>query len=277
MPVAAGIYYTENPDKTSLCPPLILIHGAGSSHLCWPVQLRRLPGFRVLALDLPGHGRSDGLALQSVTACSRALVDFLVALDIYQAVLVGHSLGGAVALETARQYPDRVAALGLISSGAFFNVPASLLENITSPYSVGEGIQQLKSLLFGKQTPPLVIAQSLRELEAMRPGVLAGDWLSAADFDLRRQAPEILAPTWIAAGSEDRLIPLAYARFMASALPRAQLQVLPGGSHMVLLEQPEELQAGLSAYLIEALLPKESIPWEISTPAQQKKPIWKKE
>ncbi|TLN23779.1 alpha/beta fold hydrolase, partial [bacterium] len=95
MPIAAGIYYAlvQGRAASSLHPPVILIHGAGSSHLCWPAALRRLPGCRVLALDLPGHGRSSGVGLQSLDALADRLVDFLEALGLYQAVFVGHSMG----------------------------------------------------------------------------------------------------------------------------------------------------------------------------------------
>ncbi len=68
MPTAAGIYYAQFDEGRKDEPPVILIHGAGSSHLVWPAELRRLAGQRVLAVDLPGHGRSGGVAQQTIAA-----------------------------------------------------------------------------------------------------------------------------------------------------------------------------------------------------------------
>lgn len=89
MPIAAGLYYAYSEGgnqgaASTLQPPVILIHGAGSSHLGWPAALRRLPGCRVLALDLPGHGRSAEVGLQSLDATADRLVDFLEAIGLYQ-------------------------------------------------------------------------------------------------------------------------------------------------------------------------------------------------
>src|SRR5512144_1734171 len=98
MPVAASLYYFSHNEDERSRPPIILIHGAGGTHLSWPPEVRRLPDQRVYAVDLPGHGKSEGIGRQSISAYARNLVAFMDAAKLSKAVIVGHSMGGAVAL-----------------------------------------------------------------------------------------------------------------------------------------------------------------------------------
>lgn len=254
MPIAAGLYYANSEGgnlgaASTLQPPVVLIHGAGSSHLCWPAALRRLPGCRVLALDLPGHGRSVEVGLQSLEATAERLVDFLEALGLYQAVFVGHSLGGAAALCLAAHHPGHVAGLGLISSGAYLDVPAGLLQSLSSPVTYEIGLRQIEARLGGPSTPPALLKLAAHLMRQTRPSVLYADWLACSGYDLRAEVGAIRAPAWLACGTEDRLTPLAFSHFLASRLPDADLQILSGAGHLALLEQPDALAEGLLAFL----------------------------
>src|SRR3990172_12606243 len=99
MPFKAGFYYSLHEGGKRDQKPVILIHGAGSSHLIWPAEIRRLAGHTVIALDLPGHGRSNGVGIQSVGDYTAAIIEFLAATKIFHSAFVGHSLGGAIALD----------------------------------------------------------------------------------------------------------------------------------------------------------------------------------
>jgi len=118
MPFAAGIHYFVREEGDVFRPPVILIHGAGGNHLYWPPELRRLAGFRVLALDLPGHGKSSGVGLQSIRDYASSLMTYMDAVGLSRAVIVGHSMGGAIALTLCLDHAERVAGLGLIATGA---------------------------------------------------------------------------------------------------------------------------------------------------------------
>ena len=78
MPIAADLYYHAYQEGEKL--PVVLIHGAGGTHLFWPSEIRRLLGFRVFALDLPGHGKSSGRGLQSIAAYATSVLDWMAAL-----------------------------------------------------------------------------------------------------------------------------------------------------------------------------------------------------
>jgi pimeloyl-ACP methyl ester carboxylesterase len=96
MPFAADIYYHLYQEGEVEKLPVVLVHGAGGTHLYWPSQIRRMTGFCVYALDLPGHGKSGGSGLQSISGYGRCMIDWLGAIGLEQAVFVGHSMGSAV-------------------------------------------------------------------------------------------------------------------------------------------------------------------------------------
>ena len=118
MPTAAGLYYFAHEANDHSRLPVILIHGAGGNHLSWPPQLRRLPDQRIFAPDLPAHGKSEGIGRHTIEDYVQDVLEFMSELKIYSAILVGHSMGSAVALSAAIHFPKRVTALGLIGSGA---------------------------------------------------------------------------------------------------------------------------------------------------------------
>lgn len=249
MPTAAGIYYAQFDEGRKDEPPIILIHGAGSNHLIWPADIRRLPGQRVLAADLPGHGKSSGISQQALSIYADQMVDFLAALGLYQAVFIGHSMGGAIALDLAARHPEQVAGLGLIATGAYLGVDTSFLENLSHPVMVPTALHQFQTRAFGPHAAPTLIEQCMQAMKEVRSSVLYGDWRACAKFDLREAVAKIEAPAWVIAGSEDRLTPIAYSHFLAERLPAARLQIIPGAGHMVLVEQPERVAQGLNQFL----------------------------
>ena len=120
MPIAAELYYFahEAEDTAEKSPPVILIHGAGGTHLSWPPQIRRLDGERIYALDLPGHGKSDGAGRHSMDEYADDIITFMKELKLREAVMVGVSMGSAIALTLALKSPKKVLGLGLLGSGA---------------------------------------------------------------------------------------------------------------------------------------------------------------
>ena len=109
-------------------PPLLLIHGAGGSRLHWPPGIRRLTGWRVLAIDLPGHGDSPGPGERSIEAYTGCVLEWLDEYGVERVIPAGHSMGGAIALTLALQAPDRLAGMVLVGSGARLRVAPSILE-----------------------------------------------------------------------------------------------------------------------------------------------------
>jgi pimeloyl-ACP methyl ester carboxylesterase len=249
MPYASGFYYAVSEASDALRLPVILLHGAGSDHLCWPPELRRLPGYRVLALDLPGHGRSKGITFHSVEKYALWVVEFMNVAGVYRAILVGHSLGGAVALTAALRFPERVAAIGMVSSGARLPVPQPLLSALSDPKQISRALMFLEAHLFAKSARRELIVKIMNGLRQVKPEVLISDWQAADNFDLSDELNSIEQPVWVATGAADRITPPTLAYYLQKHLRHITLQIIPNAGHMALLEQPDVLAKSLLAFL----------------------------
>ena len=249
MPTAAGLYYAHHNEGGQDDSPVILIHGAGSSHLCWPAEIRRMNGQRVLAVDLPGHGKSGGVAQQSIRAYTEQMMEFITALGLYQAVFVGHSMGGAIALDMAVQHPEHVAGLGLISTGAYLGIEKNFLEDLSNPLTVPAAVAAFTGRAFSPQANAALVEKSMNLMRETRPSVLFGDFNACANYDLRESAGRIEAPAWVIVGTEDKVTPVAYAHFLVDRIQAARLQMIPNTGHMAFLEQPGRVAQGLQQFL----------------------------
>lgn len=249
MPVSDGICFLESGWENKRFPPILLIHGAGGTSLSWPAEVRRLQGYRVIALDLPGHGRSDGTALQSIQAYCERVSSFLESLKISKSILVGYSMGGAIALMMAVRRSRMVVGLGLISSGAYFGGETEILDQLSTPFGFSRALQILQERAFGSGTDSETKKNVMQALTKTRHGVLFSDWNACAHFDLRNELGEIEVPVWVAVGTEDQITPRVYSQYLVDNLPGTSLQTVEGAGHMVLQEGGPEIALGLRAYL----------------------------
>ena len=249
MPVTADIYYSETGKENLSSPPLLLIHGAGSSHLSWPAEIRRIKGFRILSLDLPGHGSSGGSAEQSISEYARRLSHFMETLGIYKATLIGHSMGGAVVLQQALNHPKNTAGIVLIASGACLGHQNEILEYLANPATYNKAYKLIQEQSFSALTDPEIVFKSIQVLKKTRPGVLYCDWLACSKFDLRSAIKQIKTPACILAGSADRLIPSSFSYFLHSNLKNSELQIFRNCGHLPQLELPQKLRDRLLQFL----------------------------
>jgi pimeloyl-ACP methyl ester carboxylesterase len=250
MPNAADIYYHLHlGDSQGLAPPVVLIHGAGGTHLYWPSEVRRLPGYLVYAPDLPGHGKSGGRGMQSITTYTQALVNWLDAVDLHSAVLIGHSMGSAIALSLALNYPGRVLGLGLVGAGARLRVAPELLEQASNQTTFLNAVNTLISWSFSVHAPTRLTELAGRRMAETRSSVLYGDFLACDEFDVRDRLGELRQPTLIVCGSEDQMTPVRHAQFLASGIPQAALKLIPNAGHMVMLEQPQAVATAIGEFV----------------------------
>jgi pimeloyl-ACP methyl ester carboxylesterase len=230
-------------------PTVVFLHGAGMDRTVWTLQTRYFAhhGRAVLAADLPGHGRSAGPALGSIAALAAWTVALLDAAGLDKAALVGHSLGGLVALETAARAPARVWALALLGVAPRMPVHPDLLAAaragdhvaIDLVASWGYGRRQH---LGGARAPGLwMLGGGIRLLERGPAGGLAAA-LGACDAyaGAREAAERVRCPTLIVAGSADRMTPVAGARELAKAIDGARVVVIAESGHLMMIEKPDQ-------------------------------------
>jgi len=254
MPFKAGFYYSLHEGGKPEQKPVILIHGAGSSHLFWPAEIRRLSGHTVIALDLPGHGHSSGTGSQSISDFTASIVEFLAVTGIFKAVFIGHSMGGAIALQLAQDYPQHVIGIGAISTGANFYLPSDLTAYLSNESTAAAGRQILTDrLLFPAIQQSPTASLNVKTMLTARTGVLFSDWVACSRFDVHQSLGLINVPAYIACGTEDRLTPQGQAQFLASGLPIGRLELFRDAGHLLPLEQPVKLAAGLSHFVNDLL------------------------
>lgn len=250
MPLSGNLYYSLHCERGIENPPLVLIHGAAGNHLYWPPEIRRLTGYCVHAIDLPGHGKSSTLdGQQTIADYARYLVQWLESLNIRRAVFVGHSMGGAIALSLAMDHPEYVVGLGLISSGARLRVHSDLLKYAADSTTYLKATDLLVSCSFSPSASPHLVELASKRLLETRQSVFSGDLLACDRFDVMDRLSSIQQPTLVVSGADDQMTPLRYAQFLANTIPNAHLLIIPDAGHMVMLEQPTRVSDGLGAFL----------------------------
>jgi pimeloyl-ACP methyl ester carboxylesterase len=251
MPTTTELYYFahEAEDQATRRPPVVLIHGAGGTHLSWPPQIRRLAGEKIYALDLPGHGKSGGAGRQSIDEYADDVIAFMKELKIRAAVIVGHSMGSAVALTLALKYPKQVLGLGLLGSGSKLRVAPILLETVGNPNTFESAVDMVNENCFSSETPQNLMGLAKRTMLEIRPPVLLGDLLACNEFNVTSQLEKINVPTLIICGVEDRMMPLKFSESLRDGIANSQLQVLDHAAHMVMLEQPDAVADLLKQFI----------------------------
>lgn len=228
-------------------PALILIHGAGGSHLHWPAALRRMPGATVYAVDLPGHGRSEGSGRERIEDYVTEIVRFMDAVEVSRGVLVGHSMGGAIAQMTALTAPERVAGLVLVGTGARLRVAPVLLDGILQ--DAPGALALITEWAWGPEADPAMVVRGRRMMARVDPRVVWGDFAACDRFDIREQVGEITAPTLVITGSEDRMTPPKFGQWLAERIPGARFVLIEGAGHMMMLEKPDRVASAVWEWL----------------------------
>ena len=254
-------------------PPVVLIHGMVNSSRHWEAVALRLAGdFQVIAPDLLGHGDSaTPRGDYSLGAHAAAIRDLMAAVGIERATIVGHSLGGGVAMQFFWQFPERTERLALISSGGLGQDVSPLLRSAALPGAnpllwlashprvvsrLGELGERLRERGSGAGVYVQAVARALRPLESRGARQAFLQTLRSV-IDVRGQrvsARDRLHlldgfPTLIVWGQRDNTIPLAHGRQTHEAVPSSRFETLPRAAHFPHLEDPEGLAAVLRDWL----------------------------
>ena len=239
-------------------PTVLFVHGAANDHGVFALQSRYFAwhGRNVLAVDLPGHGRSAGEALPSVEALAGWLRDVMDAAALETASVAGHSLGSLAALEFAARNPDRVRALALLGPAVPMTVSDDLLAaaarndhvayELINGWSFSSGGQ-----LGGNEMPGMwMTGNAMRLLERCRDGVLSTDLLACHRYaNGLAAAAAVRCPTLAILAARDVMAPLRNAKALLAALTNARTVTLAETGHSLMAERPGEVLDALRPFL----------------------------
>ncbi|MBD8529395.1 MULTISPECIES: alpha/beta fold hydrolase [unclassified Massilia] len=256
---AAYCYSGGKPFDAAL-PMIVFIHGAQNDHSVWGLQSRWFAhhGYGVLAVDLPGHGRSAGSALTSVEAMADWLLALLDAAGVAQAILVGHSMGSLVALEASKHAPERVRALAMLGTTYPMKVSDALLA--TSRDDEGSAIDMVNiwshSSIAHKPSSPgpgfsvLGGARRLMQrMSAINPdGLFHNDFAACNAYaDGEAAAQAVRCPTLFIFGSKDMMTPARSTKTLTGAIAHGKVVQVDAG-HSLMSEQPDGVLDALAAF-----------------------------
>ncbi len=250
-------------------PTFLFVHGFAMTSRVWTKQFRDLPraGIRTVAFDHRGHGGStapmDETSIDNLADDVRVVIE---GLDLRDAVVVGHSMGGMALLAFVVRYPEVAAArlrgMVLVSTGARLGLASvPFLPQAIVPFTTGfvrsgawarsDWSRIAARLLFGKDAVPSQVELARVLLASAREETVVGCARALTSFDVSGQLGRVTVPTLVVNGTADLLTTPGDARQLARGIPGARLELLPGAGHMVMLEQAERFGALLCGFARE--------------------------
>ena len=230
---------------------ILFVHGSGGDSHIWEEQLTHLPpDFCGIAIDLPGHGSSAGDLLATVDAGARLISELPALLNLPRPLwLAGHSMGSAMAITAALDYPKQVDGLILIGSGARLRVLPQALAALKA------GIMKLEFLKIGfsTATPAAIWEKEVEALQKAGPKIIHNDFLACDQYDRSADLAQITVPTLIIVGQDDLLTPLKYSEFLHEHIFSSKLVVIPEAGHYVMLEKPAETSQAITDFLLKTV------------------------
>jgi pimeloyl-ACP methyl ester carboxylesterase len=253
--------YTGGKEFDLQQPTIVFIHGVLNDHSVWILQSRYFAnhGWNVLAIDLPGHGRSGGKAPTTVQSAAESVVALLDAAGVSKAVLMGHSFGSLIALHASAKHPTRVSQLAMVGTAYPMRVSPALLEsslnapekaihmvNVFShstlappPSALGPGTWLLGG---SKALMRRVLASNPHE-NIFNIGFKACDQYDQGEVDIAK----VTCPTLFLLGQKDQMTPVKAAQSLIQLTKNGQVAYVNAG-HQLMVEAPEETLKAMMAF-----------------------------
>ena len=239
-------------------PSVVFVHGAGLDHSWFALQSRYFAyhGRNAIALDLPGHGHSEGPPLRAIEAMADWLVRVLDGCGIGPASIVGHSMGALVALECAARHAPRVEKIALIGVAVPMTVSDAFLEAARNDEPGAFDMETIwghapQVPLGGNPNPGMwMYGDTLARLERLAPGVLYNDLKACNDYRTGlERAKKVTCPALLVLGRRDVMTPPKAAASLAQALAGSRTLQIGNSGHSLMAEAPDAVLDALIEFL----------------------------
>jgi pimeloyl-ACP methyl ester carboxylesterase len=244
--------YTGGKAFNPNLPTVVLVHGAQNDHSVWALQSRYLAhhGFSVLAVDLPGHGRSEGPALHSVEALAAWLLQLIELSGVQTAYVAGHSMGSLIALEAASRAPNRVQKLALLGTAFPMKVSDALLSASQNQEQGAIDMVNIFSHSTNSHKPSCpgpgfsVMNSSMRlmqRISAINPEqVFFNDFSACNNYANGETAAQLVqCPTLFLLAKQDMMTPVKASASLSNAITNKQIEIIDQCGHSMMSEQAD--------------------------------------
>jgi len=246
--------YTAAHDLDPKKPTLVFVHGAGLDHSSFGLQSRYFGyhGWNVLAVDLPGHGRSEGPPIPAISAMANWIFSFLKKLNIEKISIVGHSMGSLVALECAARQPERVERIALVGTAYPMKVGEAFLDAARKNHPDAFDMHTIwghaaHAPLRGDPAPGMwMYGDTLARLARLAPGVLYNDLKACNDYTF---SGTVTCPALLLLGKHDVMTPPRNAVSLSQDLKSSRTRILEGSGHTLMVEAPDATLDALVEFL----------------------------
>lgn len=238
-------YYQQNGEFRTDKSTIVFVHGAGGTGSKWEHQLSGIEGYNLIALDLPGHGRSEGEAADSIIIYREFVWEFVQALELGSFVIAGHSMGGAIAMEFALTYPDLLEGLIIVDSGARLRVNPETLEVLS------QGKHPLGNVKYSysQKASLAVLERAAEEMKAVPTWVLLADFRACDSFNLMDKVQSIKLLVLILCGQDDQMTPVKYSEYLSKQLVHSTFVLIPDAGHTAMIEQSEPVNRAIKDFM----------------------------
>jgi len=231
---------------------LVFLHGSSGDHTIWARQYGPLRGLYNIAVpDFPGHGASAGEVPEDIGGHIPWLKGLFGNLLFEKPVLVGHSMGAAVALAFALRHGEKLGGIVLVGGGAKMPVNPMILTGLkTDPAAIVAMIPRFAVARKNRERIGSVLAG---RLSVFRTDTLYRNLAACSRFDVTAEAGDIRVPSLIVCGAEDKMTPPALSQDLEKRIPGARLELIENAGHFAMMEEPEAFNGILRAF-VDALV-----------------------
>ena len=236
------------PKQRQPAATVLFMHGAGGSHANWRSQLDCLTDtFRIIAVDLPGHGMSTGAGEATIQGYADYVEGLIDALELENVILGGHSMGGAIALKIALNGSHELGGLLLVGTGAKLRVLPAIFSMIRDNFEVA--IESMGNFAFSPNVSKDILDEHKRLMSQNTPEVMILDFTACDSFDIIDEISAISLPTLILCGKDDRLTPAKYSELLHAKIDGSEAVFFDDSGHMPMVEQSAAFNEAVESFL----------------------------